>query len=237
MWSMRLCCSVLLTLVLLGTYIFAGCKSVEELPDYVSRMSGCSMQIDVAKASGGSAHVDEESMNIIYDRGDYELMFSLGAFALTAGIGLHTSLSNPPVKISPVITPGDDVADFFAAVRIDEKTGDLYVTVFIDTDWQEVVMGEILILTQEVVVLSTSGLNLQYTVETADFSKSVDGIYMHELRFAAEDNFEDYEHSPLILVTNIAINGEPEDLLIKIARLEFGMDHFYISISPQVVKP
>ena len=238
MWSMRLCCSVLLTLVLLGTCIFAGCKSVEELPDYVSRMSGRSMQIDVTKASGGSAHVDEESMNIIYNRGDYELRFTQGIFApLTAGIGSHTSLSNPPVKISPVITPGDDVADFFVAVRIDEETDDLYVTVFIDTDWQEVVMGEILIHTQEVAVLSGSGLNFQYTVETVDFSKAVDGIYMHELRFAAEDNFGDYDISPIIRVTNITINGEPEDLIYKIARLELSTNHVVITISPQVVEP
>jgi len=229
---------VLLTVVLTAAVMFAGCGGEKGLPDYVSRMSGGSMQIDVAKASGGSAHVDEESMNIIYDRGDYELMFSLGAYApLTLGIGSHTSLSNPPLKISPVITPGDDVADFFAAVRIDDKSGDLYVTIFIDTDWQEVVTGEILLFTQEVVVLSTSGLNFQYTVETANFSKAVDGIYMHELRFAAEDNFGDYDISPGIIVTNITINGEPEDLIVKISRLEFSMDDFYIFISPQVVEP
>ena len=56
-------------------------------------------------------------------------------------MALYTSLSNPPLKISPVITPGGDVADFFATVHIDDKNGDLYVTIFIDTDWQEVVMG------------------------------------------------------------------------------------------------
>jgi len=192
------------------------------------------MQIDVAKASGGSAHVDEESMNIIYDRGDHELIFSPSIFSLSAGIGSHTSLSNRPVKISPVITPGDNVADFFAAVRIDEKTGDLYVTVFIDTDWQEVVTDEIYLHTQEAVLLPD--LSFQQTVETVDFSKAVDGVYMHELRFAAEDNFGDYDTSPIIRVTNIAINGEPEDLLLIIARLELSMDHVIISISPQVVK-
>lgn len=225
---------VLLTVVLAAAVMFAGCGGGEVLPDYVSRMSSGSVQIDVAKASGGSAQVDEESMNIIYDCGDYELMFSLGAFApLTHGIGLHTSLSNPPLKISPVITPGDDVADFFAAVRIDEKTGDLYVTVFMDTDWQEVVMGEILIHTQEF----SFPLPFQYTVETVDFSKAVDGVYMHELRFAAEASFGDYGIYPIITVTNITINGEPEDLIIKIARLELSMDDFCIYISPQVVKP
>jgi len=203
---------------------------VEGLPDYVSRILGDSKQIDVAKASGGSAHVDEERMNIIYDRGDHELMFSLTVLTLTAGIG-STSSSNPPVKISPVITPGDDVADFFAAVRIDEKTGDLYVTVFIDTDWQEVVTGEIFLHTQEAVL---SDHKLQQTVETADFSKAVDGIYMHELRFAAEDNFGDYDTSPWICVTNIT--GETEDLLLKIAKLELSINHVFISISPQVVK-
>ncbi|MBA7471100.1 hypothetical protein ES707_06394 [subsurface metagenome] len=223
---------VLLTVVLAAAVMFAGCGGGEVLPDYVSRMSSGSVQIDVAKASGGSAHVDEESMNIIYDRGDYKLIFSLNVFSLTAVFGSHTSLSNPPLKISPVITPGNDVADFFAAVRIDEITGDLYVTVFMDTDWQEVVTGEILIHTQEF----TIPLPLQYTVETVDFSKAVDGVYMHELRFAAEASFGDYGIYPIITVTNIAINGEPEDLIIKIGRLEFSTNHVIITISPQVVK-
>ena len=79
------------------------------------------------------------------------------------------------------------------------------------------------------------GLNFQYTVETANFSKAVDGVYMYELRFAVEDNFGDYDIPPIIRVTNIAINGELEDLIYKIARLELSMDYFYIS--PQVVEP
>ena len=49
--SMRQGCIVLLILVLLVTCIFAGCGGVEGLPDYVSRVSGDSMQIDVAKAT------------------------------------------------------------------------------------------------------------------------------------------------------------------------------------------
>ncbi|GAJ19325.1 unnamed protein product, partial [marine sediment metagenome] len=46
--------------------------------------------------------------------------------------------------------------------------------------------------------------------------------------------FGDYDTSPIIRVTNIT--GEAEDLLLRIARLEFSMDHVIISISPQVVK-
>ncbi len=235
---MRRCCIVLLTLVLLGTCIFAGCGGGKGLPDYVSRVSGDSMQIDVTKASVGSAHVDEESMNIIYDRGDYKLIFSLSVFSLTTGIGSHTSItsiSNPPVKISPVITPGDDVADFFAAVRIDEETDDLYVTIFIDTDWQDVVEGEIFLHIHEVGNIQEVGLSaLRTTVETIDFSKAVDGIFMRELRFRADDNFGDYDLSPSIFVTNIT--GNTEDLFYKIGRLEVSMNHVVISISPQVVE-
>ncbi|MFC1919975.1 hypothetical protein ACFLWX_04210 [Chloroflexota bacterium] len=223
---------VLLTVVLTATVMFAGCGGKKGLPDYVGRVSGGSMQIDVVKASGGSAHVDEEGTNIIYDRGDYKLIFTLKGFSLTAGIG-KSYLSNPPVKISPLITPGNDVADLFAAVRIDEQTSDLYVTVFMDTDWQEVVTGEIFLHTQEAVLLSDH--KLQQTVETADFSNAVDGVYMHELRFKAEDNLGDYDTSPWICVTNIT--GETEDLLRKISMLELSIDHVFIAISPQVVKP
>jgi len=225
---------VLLTAALITAVIFAGCEGERGLPDYVGRASDNSMQIDVAKASDGSAHVDEGNMNIIYNRGDYELVFSLGASApLTAGIGLHTSLTNPPLRISPVLTPGDDVADFFTAVRIEEETDELYVTIFIDTDWQEVVTGEIFLHTQEAVLLPDS--KLQRKVETVDFSRSVDGVYMHELRFAAEDNFGDYDTSPGIWVTNVS--GEPEDFLHMISTLEgLTMDHVIIYISPEVVE-
>ena len=62
---------VLLTLVLLVTCVFSGCESAEELPDYVSRMSGHSVQIDVAKANGGAAHIDEETMNIVWGVSDF----------------------------------------------------------------------------------------------------------------------------------------------------------------------
>jgi hypothetical protein len=179
------------------------------------------MQIDVTKASGGSAHVDEESMNIIYDRGDYKLIFSLNIFSLTTGLGSHTSISNPPMNISPVITPSDGIANFFAAVRIDEETDDLYVTIFIDTDWQDVVEGEIFLHTQEVGNIQEVGLSaFRQTVETIDFSKAVDGIFMHELKFKADDNFGDYDISPSIWVTNTT--GDAEDLVYRISRLELS---------------
>jgi len=225
---------VLFIVALTAAVISTGCGRERGLPDYVGRMSGDSMQIDVAKASDGSAHVDEKNMNIIYDCGDYELVFSLGAFApLAVGLGLHTSLSNPPLKISPVLTPGDGVADFFTAVRIEEETDELYVTIFIDTDWQEVVTGEIFLHTQEAVLLP--GLKLQRKVEAVDFSRSVNGVYMHELRFTAEDNFGDYDTSPVIWITNIS--GEPEDFLHIISTLEgLTVDHVIISFSPQVVE-
>jgi hypothetical protein len=201
----------------------------ERLPDYVQKMPNGAVEVDIGEASNGSAFFDE-SGRIFYDWDDYKTKFTLWAASAKGGLSL-TRLQIPPLKIFPLITPNDGVADFFPAISIDTNTQDLNITLFIDTDWQELVEGQIFIHTWQ----HSDPEDRLRPIETVDFSKAIDGVYIHEFLFTKVNNLPGYDQSLYIAVTNML--GEPLECLRKAQNINLSGNEVYVGIAPQLVQP
>jgi len=212
------------------------CTSSARLPSYVHKGSDGTVRIDVGEASGGSAELVEPGQSpsrhpgrtIVVHFDDYETEFVASAFSLGEGLS-YTSLQNPPLRISPVITPGNDVADFFSAVWVDDQTQELHVTLFLDTDWSEVIEGPFTIFALEAVLgrpISTQG---PYPV---DFSEAIHDVYVRELIFQQENNLPGYNGSPNVVITNMS--GKPFDVLERWGRLELEEQEVLVHITGRV---
>jgi hypothetical protein len=108
------------------------------LPPFVHPEPDGSVRVDVEAASDGAATLDEWN-NVILKHGENELGFSFSGMSSTGILSLpgqgRRSLKEPPLLISPVLTPGDGVIDFFAAVEKEDRGPGLHYHLFLDTDW------------------------------------------------------------------------------------------------------
>ena len=139
--------------------LLASCTSSgdnNQLPPYAHRESGGAVRIDIEEAGRGLAILEQPSdsptisKRIILGHEEDALAFG---FAVISGPSTirGTFLEDPPLRVSPRITPGDGVADFFAAVWIDDKTDELHYDLFMGTDWQDLIEGDLGIHTQAIV--------------------------------------------------------------------------------------
>ena len=119
--------------------VLASCTSSgdnDQLPPYAHRESGGAVRIDIEEASQGLAKLEQPlDRPTILDRIilSYEedaLAFGFAAISGASNFRV-TTLEDPPLRVSPRITPGDGVADFFAAVWIDDKTDELQPTIYL----------------------------------------------------------------------------------------------------------
>ena len=205
--------------------VMASCTSSEgddQLPPYAHRESGGAVRIDLEEASRGSAALGEfNRITLRFEEDDIAFRFT--ALSLASGIR-STSLEEPPVKMSPVLTPGDGVADFFAAVWIDGETGELRYGLFLDTDWQDAIAGDISMHTVEVVPPFPLLNHIP-----VDFSEAARGVYHKPLAFAEAP---DYLRclGPLVHVTNIP--GDYRDFQSIYSSLDgFEAEHLVVSFS------
>ena len=96
-------------------------------------------------------------------------------------------LEDPPLRVSPRITPGDGIADFFAAVWIDDKTDELHYDLFMDRDWQDLFEGDLSIHTQAIV----DG-KMQTSKEPIEYSEATGAVYHKELVFSHVPSIHPY---------------------------------------------
>ena len=198
-------------------------KGQEVLPAYAHIESADAVRIDLEEASNGFAMLGERNQIALrYEEAEVRFTFS----ALSGAIELSpVALMKPPVKISPVLTPGDGVADLFAAVWMEGVSGELHIDVFLDSDWQEVVSGEISIHTQEII-----GRRPQFSKLAFDFARGLNGVYHHELAFVDDSEFF-LCVSPIIWVTNLG--GETLDVVNAMARLDLQQGDVVVGIGVQ----
>ena len=92
-----------------------------DIPPYAHRESSGAVRIDIEEAGRGLAILERTpnrptiSDRIILSHEGDALAFG---FAVIAGPAMirGSFLEDPPLRVSPRITPGDGIADFFAAV-------------------------------------------------------------------------------------------------------------------------
>ena len=160
--------------------------------------------MDVTQAGGGSSELGTKPGTIKVGIGDQVTRFNLFAGSWAAQ-RTSVSLGDPPIKMSPLLVPGDGVADFFAAVWTDNPGHTLHITLFLDTDWQQVVDGPLSILSVELVKSSSGQVVLlgESSVEV-NLSEAIDGVYVSQLSFKQENNLPDYDESPRVVLTNMS---------------------------------
>ena len=217
-----------LTLVLFGLSALVGTACGEAqpspavtLPSYVSIGPDGKLHIDLGQASGGSAVLGDDSHSIVFQSGDLKTRLRFTAWSYNGGIG-HL-LNDPPIKISPLLNPGDGVADFFPAVWSERE--ELHLTLFFDVDWQSAVKGDLSIYTFEY------GKGVSSTIEKAysiDLSSTVNGVVVRDLTFQRENNLPGYIGSPTVLVSNTS--GEPADVLKRAMRLDVQEGNVWVLI-------
>ena len=200
----------------------------DQLPPYAHRESGGAVRIDIEEASQGLAKLEQTSDRpMISDRIilSYEEDALAFGFAAISGASRFrvTFLEDPPLRVSPRITPGDGVADFFAAVWIDDKTEELHYDLFMDTDWQDLIEGVLSIHTQAIV----DG-KIQLSNDPVDFSEAVGAVYHKELVFT---HVLQYIRTlgPGVSVTNVP--GDTEELLRTLSTLDLEPEHVVVSFS------
>ena len=162
------------------------------------------MILDVTQAGGGSSELGTKPGTIKVGIGGQVTRFNLFAGSWAAQ-RTSVSLGDPPIKMSPLLVPGDGVADFFAAVWTDNPGHTLHITLFLDTDWQQVVDGPLSILSVELVKSSSGQVVLlgESSVEV-NLSEAIDGVYVSQLSFKQENNLPDYDESPRVVLTNMS---------------------------------
>ena len=188
-------------------------SSTNALPDYANKRPDGTVQIDVSQASAGSASLGEKSHSINFQSGDRKTRLRITAWSYGGGIG-HV-LSDPPINISPLLTPGDGVADFFPSVWTDIESEQLHLNLFFDVDWQSVAKGGLSIFTFE---FATGVWVAKEEQVSIDLSEAVDGVVVHALTFTQGNNLPGYIGSPIVLVSNMS--GKPADVLKRAMRLE-----------------
>ena len=80
--------------------------------------------------------------------------------------------------VSPVLKPGDGVMDFFAVVAKDDRDGALHYHLFLDTDWQDVLAGDLFIRSLEI-----QDRRVLMKAVPVDFSEATSGVYHRDLKF------------------------------------------------------
>lgn len=220
---------VFLVSLLLIVSLTVACERGQKLPDYVHRDSDGAVRIDIGEASGGASQLREGVTMVRF--GEYKTRFALFAVSGHREVSLK-ALKDPPIKISSMITPGDSIADIFMAVWVDQETQELHITFFLDTDWEEIVEGQLFIHTWETY---QDGITDPHgRVYPIDFSKAKEGVYFRELKFQPEDNAPGYESRwPIVSVTNMS--GGPREVSMKAAalKLEDNDINIYIFAAPE----
>lgn len=201
----------------------SACTSPQEnqLPAYAQREADGSVRVDLDMASNGSARLNPENQ-IELNFNDSNLKFDFGAMSGASEIG-QTSLDDPPLKISPVLSPGDGVPDFFAVMWMEGDPAELHIELFIDTDWRDVIGNDISIHSQDIV-----DRRVRFDRIPVDFSESIQGVYHRELAFVGVKDFL-RGGGPHVFVTNI--DGDTIDFLNVIGRLELAKGDVYASLS------
>ena len=218
----------LLAALLLGA---AGCGRTE-LPPYAHWMPDGSLEIGVEEAdpnassgaTGFNSILGYPEYVIYYDCGDYTQTFAVSTLSAIPSSG------GPAVIVSRVVVPGDGVAHFSTAIWRDEA-GNMNVDLFMDTDWQDVVQGQLYLLAMDYIeVWDEDGQRdlrpEERDVIPLDLSQSVDGIfYYHVAPFPpATDDFAPVH----VLVTNI--EGTPLGVLQKWQGLDFRIGQVVASV-------
>ena len=205
----------------LAVLALLACTSPEnQLPPYAQREADGAVRVDLEMASNGSARLNPENQ-IELNFNDSNLRFDFGAMSGAMEIG-RTSLDDPPLKISPVLSPGDGVGDFFAVTWMEDDPEELHIEVFIDTDWRDEIGDEISIHSQDIV---DGRARLSHI--PVDFSESVQGVYNKELVFVGVEDFL-RGGGPHVFVTNIG--GDTFDFLNAVSRLELEKGDVYASL-------
>lgn len=212
--------ALVLLIAVVGTSLgctASGPQSGAKLPSYAKKQADGSVQIDLAAASDGKAKFNAASRAIQYDGAGYETTFQFGGMSGTTSVG--RTLNAIPAKISPTLTPNDGVADLFVTTREEDDGRDLHVTVFLDSDWNDLVSGNVSIDTAEYgsafrplgtpqgLVQQVPTIQEGYPVEKTypvDFANAADGIWHQDFVFAQSDNPAEWKSSPIIVITNIA---------------------------------
>ena len=186
-------------------------RSTRQLPTYAQREADGAVRVDVERASDGLATWNgEDRIDLSFD--DSSVEFRLLALSYASGLGI--SLEDPPLKISPVLSPGDGVSDVAAAVWMEGDPAELHVEVFIDTDWQDGV-GEALFIHSAARPFVDG--EPTYSRIPIDISESIQGVYSRELVFAGAAEWLGLG-AVRIYITNM--DGEPGDVLRAISRAE-----------------
>ncbi len=208
----------------LAILALSACTSPEtQLPPYAQRDADGAVRVDLEMASDGSAKLNPENQ-IELNFNDCNLIFGFGAMSSGLEIG-RTSLEDPPMRISPVLSPGDGVSDFFAVLWMDDDPAELHIELFIDTDWREI-GDDISIHSQEIV-----DRRVRFARIPVDFSKSIQGVYNRELVFVGVEDIQQWG-GPQIFITNLG--GDTIDILNAISRLELKKGDVYASLGGYV---
>ena len=189
---------------LLAVLALSACTSTEDgdqLPTYAQREADGAVRVDLETASNGSAKWNGED-RIELNSEDGQMRFVLVAVSYASGIGV--SLEDPPLRISPVLSPGDGVSDISAAVWIEGDPAELHVEVFIDTDWRDGVGEDVFIHSQEL----ADGERRDRRI-SIDFSESIQGVYRREMVFVGD---------PYLFITNM--DGETYDVVRAIQKAD-----------------
>ena len=191
-----------------------------QLPPYAQREADGAIRVDLEMASDGSARLNPENQ-IELNFNDSNLRFGFATMSGALEIG-RTSLEDPPLKISPVLSPGDGVGDFFAVMWMEGDPAELHIEVFIDTDWRDEIGDDISIHSQEIV-----DRRVRFGRIPVDFSESVQGVYNRELVFAGVEDILQWG-GPQIFITNLG--GDTIDFLNAVSRLELEKGDVYASL-------
>ena len=199
-------------------------ENQDQLPPYVQREADGAVRVDLEMASDGSARLNPKNQ-IELNFNDSNLRFGFATMSSALELG-RTSLEDPPMKISPVLSPGDGVSDFFAVMWMEGDPAELHIEVFIDTDWRDEIGDDISIHSQEIV----DG-RVRFGRIPIDFSESIQGVYNRELVFVGVEAILRYG-GPNVFITNIG--GDTIDLLNVISRLELEKGDVYASLGGNV---
>ncbi len=211
--------------------LLASCTSTGDnnrLPQYAYRESSGAVRIDIEEAGRGLAILERTpnrptiSDRIVLSHEEDALAFG---FAVISGPTMirGSFLEDPPLRVSPRIAPGDGIADFFAAVWIDDNTDELHYDLFMDTDWQDLIEGDLSIHTQAIV----DG-KMQTSKEPIHFSEATGAVYHKELVFS---HVLQYIRTvgPVVSVTNVP--GSTEETWEALSTLDLEPEHVVVSFN------
>lgn len=187
------------------------------LPGYLQRMDSGAIYVDLEELTGGRARPGEHPYQVETVIGSELRTINCYAISYKSGFS-YEGLEDPPLSISPVMTPGDGVAGIYFVSWLDEVEQSYHLEWIVETEWKDIIGDQLYLYG----ATFSSEEGLQVKSDQVNLSRASGPVLVHRLTFELQDPLEEYifDHFTYAVATNV--DGEYEEIVRAVQLMDFN---------------